>query len=231
VVYPNEKRRRYHYESVLVAHGKVDPRTIPLASTPLPKIKLTRAQMSRNTLTSLLADRSPNPLTGITDEKGTRYGAYRYDSRGRAIVSEHLGGADRATFTYHADGSTTVTNALGRSTRYRFTTIGGVKRVSRLEGQATANCAAANKAYTYTAEGWIDTQTDWEGNVTDFDYNSRGLVIRRIEGKGTPEQQISTTEWHPTLPLPVRITEPHQITEIRYDEKGRVLSSSVRALR
>ncbi|MCP5251367.1 MAG: RHS repeat protein, partial [Burkholderiales bacterium] len=35
----------------------------------------------------------PHALTGITDENGVRYATYTYDAQGRAIVTEHAGGA------------------------------------------------------------------------------------------------------------------------------------------
>ncbi|WP_141243635.1 DUF6531 domain-containing protein, partial [Pseudomonas indica] len=55
-------------------------------------------------------------LTGISDERGIRYATWRYDSNGRAISSEHANGAEKVTLSYNADGSTTVTNELGKQT-------------------------------------------------------------------------------------------------------------------
>ena len=34
----------------------------------------------------------PNAMTGITDENGTRFATYQYDSQGRAVSTEHAGG-------------------------------------------------------------------------------------------------------------------------------------------
>ncbi|WP_141243631.1 DUF6531 domain-containing protein, partial [Pseudomonas indica] len=61
---------------------------------------------------------NPNPklLTGITDERGIRYATWTYDDQGRAISSEHANGAEKVTLSYNADGSTTVTNELGKQT-------------------------------------------------------------------------------------------------------------------
>ncbi|PAU58928.1 hypothetical protein BZL42_12040, partial [Pseudomonas indica] len=69
--------------------------------------------------------RNPKLLTGITDERGIRYATWTYDDQDRAISSEHANGAEKVTLSYNADGSTTVTNELGKQTVYRFQTIQG----------------------------------------------------------------------------------------------------------
>jgi YD repeat-containing protein len=129
--------------------------------------------------------RFPWFLTGATDEKGVRYATWAYDDAGRATLSEHAGGADQHTIAYGVDGSRTVTNALGKQSIYRFTTVQGSRRISAVEGQASANCLAANAAYTYDANGYPASTTDWKGNVTTYVYNSRGLETSRIEAYGT----------------------------------------------
>lgn len=42
----------------------------------------------------------PHHLTGISDENGTRFATYAYDSQGRAISTEHAGGQERFEFGY-----------------------------------------------------------------------------------------------------------------------------------
>lgn len=63
---------------------------------------------------------NPKLLTGITDERGIRYATWTYDDQGRAVSSEHANGAEKITLRFNTDGSTTVTNALGKQTVYRF---------------------------------------------------------------------------------------------------------------
>jgi YD repeat-containing protein len=174
--------------------------------------------------------RFPHALTGITDERGVRYATWTYDAQGRAISSQHADGADRTTLAYHSDGSTTVTNPLGKQTTYRFTTIHGVRKVTSVEGNPTASCAGANRAYTFTPEGWVASKTDWAGNLTTHSYDSQGREISRTEAAGTPAARTIMTEWHPTLRLPMTITEPHQVTELSYDDRGRLVSRVARAL-
>jgi len=166
-------------------------------------------------------------LTGITDERGVRYATWSYDDQGRAISSEHAGGVERGTVVYNADGSSTVTNELGKTTVYRFVSIGGIKRVSAVEGEASANCPNSNSTFTYDERGLLKTKTDNKGHLTTYDYNTRGLEASRTEAAGTPQARTITTEWHPTLNLPLTVTEPTRITTYTYDAQGRQLSQSV----
>jgi len=166
-------------------------------------------------------------LTGITDERGVRYATWSYDDKGRAISSEHAGGVERGTVAYNADGSSTVTNELGKTTVYRFVSIGGIKRVSAIEGEASANCPNSNSTFSYDERGLLKTKTDNKGNVTAYGYNARGLEASRTEASGTPQARTITTEWHPTLNLPLTVTEPSRITTYTYDAQGRQLSQSV----
>ena len=168
------------------------------------------------------------PLTGITDENDNRYATWSYDGQGRAISSEHAGGADLTTFTYNADGSTTVTNALGKQTTYHFEDIHGYRYVASVEGHQTSYCAGANKAYSYDANGNISSKTDWNGVTTTYSYDmDRNLELTRTAAVGTPQERTITTEWHPDYRLPLKVTEPGKITEYSYDAQGRKLSSKV----
>ncbi|WP_235154351.1 DUF6531 domain-containing protein [Pseudomonas nitroreducens] len=108
-------------------------------------------------------------LTGISDGNNVRIATWGYDSQGRAISSEHAGGTERGEVTYNADGSTTVKNEYGKTTKLRFQAIQGVKRVTSIEGEASPNCPYSNSSFTYNAQGLLKTRTDAKGNVTTYD--------------------------------------------------------------
>ncbi|MGA6108782.1 DUF6531 domain-containing protein [Pseudomonas solani] len=165
-------------------------------------------------------------LTGITDERGIRYATWTYDDQGRAISSEHAGGAERTLVSYNADGSSTVTNALGKRTTYRFQTIQGIRRITAIEGAPSANCPNSDSTFTYDDRGLVKTRTDNKGRVTTFDYNERGLEVSRTEAYGTPQARTVTTEWHSTLFLPATVTEPDRVTSYSYDEQGRLVGQA-----
>jgi YD repeat-containing protein len=170
--------------------------------------------------------RFPYALTGITDERGIRYATWRYDSVGRAIESAHAGGADKTTFAYDIN-STTVTNALGKSDIYRYAAVDDVRRLVSVDGQASTSCLAANKGYTYNSYGMLNTKTDQKGIVTRYEYNPRGLITKLTEAAGTPEQRVTITEWHPTLPLPTKVTQGTQVVTYTYDAQGRLLNRRI----
>lgn len=170
---------------------------------------------------------NPKLLTGITDERGIRYATWTYDDQGRAVSSEHANGAEKITLRFNTDGSTTVTNALGKQTVYRFQAFQGVPRITAIEGEPSANCPASNSKYAYDERGLLKTKTDNKGNHTTYEYNTRGLEISRTEASGTPQARTITTEWHPDFFAPVKITEPDRITQYTYDSQGRQTSQSI----
>jgi YD repeat-containing protein len=169
----------------------------------------------------------PKGLTGIVDEKNVRYATWAYDARGRATLSEHAGGADRTTISYNdTDGSRTETNVLGRQTIYRFTTQFNSQKPTAIEGQASPNCVAANAAYSYDANGYVAGTTDWNGNETTYQRDSRGLETSRTEAYGTPQARTITTTWHSTFRVPIEIVAPGKTTTFTYDAAGRVLTKT-----
>ncbi|MWK54776.1 RHS repeat protein [Pseudomonas otitidis] len=166
-------------------------------------------------------------LTGITDERGVRFATWTYDDKGRATSSEHAGGAERTLVTYNTNGTTTVTNPLGKRADYHFQIVDGTKLVNLIVGQPSANCKYAYSRFTYNPRGLLSSHIDRRNQVTNYTYNDRGLEVSRTEADGTPQSRTITTTWHPTLNLPLTVTEPDRITTYRYDDQGRQLSQSV----
>ncbi|MEN1834421.1 DUF6531 domain-containing protein [Pseudomonas lijiangensis] len=171
--------------------------------------------------------RNAGLLTGITDERGVRFATWSYDDRGRAISSQHSGGAGLTQIVYNEDGSSSVTNELGKTMVYRYKQIEGVKRIIAIEGEPTPNCPASNSTYTYNSQGQILTKTDAKGQITNYSYNARGLEVSRTEAAGTAVARTTSTEWHPDRSLPVKVIEPNRITEYSYDSQGRELTRQV----
>ncbi|WP_259645081.1 DUF6531 domain-containing protein [Pseudomonas cichorii] len=171
--------------------------------------------------------RNAGLLTGITDERGVRFATWSYDDRGRAVSSQHSGGAGLTQIAYNADGSSSVTNELGKTTVYRYKQIDGIKRIIAIEGEPTPNCPASNSTYTYNSQGQISTKTDAKGLVTTYSYNTRGLEVSRTEAAGTTVARTTSTEWDPDRSLPIKVIEPNRITAYSYDSQGRELTRQV----
>ncbi|QHF11178.1 RHS repeat protein [Pseudomonas syringae UB303] len=168
--------------------------------------------------------RNTGLLTGITDERGIQFATWAYDEKGRAISSQHSGGAGLTQVAYNADGSSTVTNELGKTTVYQYQQIGGIKRVTSIKGEPSANCPGSNSSYTYNDRGLVLTKTDAKGLITTYEYNDRGLEISRTEASGTTLARTTITEWDPDLFLPIRVIEPNRVTVYSYDNQGRELT-------
>ncbi|MBV6825363.1 DUF6531 domain-containing protein [Pseudomonas sp. PD9R] len=166
-------------------------------------------------------------LTSMTDERGIIYASWSYDPQGRAISSEHANGVEKTHISYNVDGSTTVTNALGKKTTYTFDFIQGNKRILSIYGEPSPNCLSSNSTFSYDKNGLRSSKKDNEGNITTYIYNSRGQEISRTEASETSYARTITTEWHPTLPLPVRIKEPNRLIQYTYDAQGRQLSQTI----
>ncbi|WP_163836818.1 RHS repeat protein [Spartinivicinus ruber] len=166
----------------------------------------------------------PLALTGITDENGVRFATWTYDDQGRAISSEHAGGKEKVSLEFHDNNSTTVTNPLGKKTTYHFQSFNGVNKVVKVEGHQSANCAAANKEYTYYPTGLLKTKTDWKGNTTEYKYNDQGLQIEKTEAVGTSQARTVTTEWDVEKRLPLKSSDGKLETLYQYDEQGKLAS-------
>lgn len=173
----------------------------------------------------------PRFLTGLFDERGVRAATWAYDSQGRAISSEHAGGADKTVITYVDDHTTTVTNPLGHVVTYTYATVGGTRRMTAVVGEPTVGCPIANSHYTYDARGQIATQTDALGHVTAFTYDTQGRIVTQVEAQGTPEQRTTTTTWDGTSFRPKTVTTADRVTSYTYDAQGRPLSTTTRSLK
>lgn len=167
-------------------------------------------------------------LTGLVDERGARYARWSYDELGRATLSEHAGAADRVSMTY-GDDETSVTNALGHVTRYRYRVFQGVRRVVAVDGAPTAGCPASNSTFSYTSAGQLQTHVDALGYITAYEYDDQGREIKRINARGTAQERVTTSTWVGGSRRPATITTPGRITTYQYDGEGRQLNVTVSA--
>ena len=202
------------------------PSSLPLASKlistfgPWPSDGKTRRYLYENAAL-------PNALTGITDETGTRYASFGYDSAGRAITTEHAGGTQRYQVSYPANDAASVTDPLGTVRNYSYSTTMGklaVTKGSLPSGTGDSDAAAR----VQDGRGLITSETDFKGVRTDTTWDGlRRLPISVTRAAGTPEAQTVTTQWHATFSLPVLITESGRTIAFTYDSLGNLLSQSI----
>jgi len=169
----------------------------------------------------------PFALTGVIDENGSRYATWTYDSTGRGLTSQHGGGVDLTTFSYDdVTGNRTVTNALGQQTLYKYAKMQGVPKVVEIDRLATATTAAATQTFTYDANGYLASATDWNGNRTTYVNDSHGRTTVLTEAVGTAQSRATTTRYHATYHLPLSITTSGVTTTFTYDVSGNLLTKT-----
>ena len=166
--------------------------------------------------------RFPNNLTGITDENGNRYATWSYDAQGRAITSEHAGGADKVTLTYNT-GNTVVTDAIGTARTKNLTTVLGVVKSTGSSQPGGSGCGASSSALSYDGNGNVSSRKDFNGYLTSYSYDlTRNLETQRKEGlngdgSARPESRTISTGWHSYWRLPVKVAEANKLTTYVYN--------------
>jgi YD repeat-containing protein len=183
----------------------------------------------------------PHALTGIIDENASRFATYAYDTNGRAISTEHAGGAERVAITYNT-GSSNLTDARGTVRTQTYQVVQGVLKAVGMSQPGGSGCFASSNNMTYDVNGNPATSLDFNGNKTTYSYDlTRNLETSRTEGltaagAKTPATRTITITWHPTYRLPQTITEQDtsaatavtlRVTTLGYDTSGNLLSKSV----
>ncbi|HTT40132.1 MAG TPA: DUF6531 domain-containing protein, partial [Burkholderiales bacterium] len=167
----------------------------------------------------------PHYLTGIIDEKGSRFATYQYDIQGRGISTQHAGGAGAYTIAYNSDGTSSVTDPLSKTRTYTFQTLFQVPRDTGLD-QPCLTCGMAS-ATAYDGNGFLSSATNFNHVTTTYSHNARGLEVRRTEASGTTLARSISTAWHPSFRLPVQIAGPQRITTFSYDDRGTLTSKTI----
>jgi RHS repeat-associated protein len=149
----------------------------------------------------------PTLLTGISIN-GSRYSTYAYYADRRAESSGLAGGEEKDTFTY-ADKVTKVTNARGQVTRYAHHDLYGELKVDSIVREATSTCSEASSITAYDGNGYLDFTRDWNGNKTDYTYDSTGRLLDVTTAAGTSAALTTSHTWW-----------GHYIVETSYRDAG-----------
>ncbi|WP_235566422.1 DUF6531 domain-containing protein, partial [Lysobacter sp. Root667] len=146
--------------------------------------------------------RFPRHLTGVTREDNQRYSTFAYDASGRAISSQHAGGAGNVGLAYSSTGGATVTGALGNTTAFALTAPEGSGVPRKVSGLSDSRGPIDRTYYPESTDfrRRLDTVTDRNGTVTKHEYaeltdTPSGLTVRKhtvTEAQGTA--QARTTE-------------------------------------
>jgi RHS repeat-associated protein len=164
----------------------------------------------------------PHALTGLIDENNNRYATWEYDTKGRAISSEHAGGVDKTTLDFQANATTTVTNALGNQLVYAFSSYRGVLVNTSVQGSGCACDTVANYS-GYDEFGFLSYSMDFSGNMTYYLRDEKGRVTSRTDAVGG----VITTTWHSTFQLPLEVVEAGHTTSYAYDAQGNLTKKTI----
>ncbi|WP_369391119.1 DUF6531 domain-containing protein [Streptomyces sp. CG1] len=147
-------------------------------------------------------------ITSWTDRNNTSY-TYTYDERGRVIRTEGTAGYLSGTLTYDdATRTTTVTNALGHSTRYEHNEAFRLIRTTDALGHVTSQ--------EWDEKHRLVAVTYPLGHTTCYAYDDNGRLncVTRPDGS-----QIRME--HNDLHLPTAVTEADgAVWRYEYDERG-----------
>lgn len=168
-------------------------------------------------------DLFPMHMTGITDERGNREATWQYDASGMAYSSEHALGTEKYTLDFSApDGSTTVTDPLGRVRSYGFGVSNGSIKLGTVNGGACTDCGRDAASYVYNDNGHLISKTDFRANVTTFVPDEAGREGSRTEGVGSLSARTITTNWEPDINKPSLIERYGRRTVYDYYPDGRL---------
>lgn len=151
-----------------------------------------------------------NRMTQITYPNGGVKN-YAYDANGRVLSEDDGAGQNTLNYTYYAS-STAVTDALGRTTVYRYTSQRGLSKITSMtdpDGGVTS--------YAYDANLNLASMTDALGRVTTYTYDAHGNVTATQD----PAGGRTLASYEPVFNQPLTITDPlSHATNMTYDALG-----------
>jgi RHS repeat-associated protein len=171
----------------------------------------------------------PFALTSITDELGNAYTSFNYDSYGRALTSQHAGGADLTSVTYNdGAGTRTVQNALGQPATYTTTALQGANKTVQIQRAATRTTPAATETFGYDSNGYLASRVDWNGDHTTYVNDSHGDPTTIKEAVGSPVARTTTIVYDSTfVHLPHSVATAGVTTTYTYDSSGDTLTKTL----
>lgn len=164
---------------------------------------------------------------------GSRYSWITYDANAMATEAKLAGNVEDYQFIYTLDvngaiTNTTITNPLAKKTEYDFNASGNQTAVN---GFASTHCSASAKALNYDSNGYLYGATDFNGNVTLYNYAANGQLQQEVRGSGTPVEQTTDYLWDPTYNRPTKITvQGDHSTSYSYGADNRLTSVAVKNL-
>jgi RHS repeat-associated protein len=111
---------------------------------------------------------------------------------------------------------------------YSFSVLQGAPKENAITRAATSTTAAATETFAYDANGFLSSETDWNGNQTTYVNDSHGDPTSITEAAGSPVARTTTTTYDSTwVHLPSQIVTSGLTTAFTYDSTGEVLTRTL----
>lgn len=168
-------------------------------------------------------------LTGVTDERTVRVSTWAYDADRFAELSSGPGAINRTMLEKPSAflDNIAVTNALGLTEIYRFSTVNGARRLVKVNRTSTGGIPASDVTYTYDSNGLITSEIDHEGNITRYVRDGRDLVLTETLAAASGAERTITRSWHPDYRIPTQEIFPDYTIDYTHDARGNVLNRTV----
>ncbi len=112
----------------------------------------------------------------------------------------------------------------GNTHAYNFTQEYDLVKPTAVSNMGCGSCGSSG--YTYDpATGFLVGRTDFNGNVTSYVRDARGLELSRTEAKGTAQERTVTTKWHSKFHLPSG--SRNRAIRPCYDARGKLLKKTM----
>ena len=186
----------------------------------LTSVSYNTSPATSQTYTYTLDSGWPYEIDHITDENGNLAVQWYYNAAGEATYSQQGDVANGTSFSFGND-DTTVSNAYGVTDTYNYSILNGVQKIGSISRAATANTAAASESFSFDANGFPSSVTDWNSNTTNFTNNSYGNPTSITEAYGSGVARTTSIDYDGTwVRLPATITTTGLTRAFTYDGSG-----------
>ncbi len=172
-------------------------------------------------------------LATVKDALDNILETHLYDSQGRAYTSEKHGGLEKYTLEYTNPGLTTVTDGLGRVTKYYHTRKHGTNLITKTEGVCGGCGSSGSEVTQYFYDennSWVNLtkKIDAFNRQTTYTYDSNANLLTETDILGT--QKWTYNSFGQVLTYKDRIDSANPDPNVNtitnsYDTNGNLLTS------
>ncbi|WP_026653250.1 DUF6531 domain-containing protein [Butyrivibrio proteoclasticus] len=126
------------------------------------------------------------------------------------------------SYTYDKLGrKTSFTDPVGRKTSYTYDNNGNILKTDISDGEKDSESGShVTRHYTYDAHGQVLSETDGNGNITRFEYDRNGNLVKRIAPNGGELIQ----EFDALSRISRTVDEAGNVTTYEYDNNGNLVA-------